>query len=135
MLCVAALCLLDISWRRRCKAHSYGGSYARWRELPALGFRLLCSGGGCAAVLMQHWLASRGAAPAGSGSGSGIGPLGAARDIILLLFVSGLPAALQAWTWPLRIGWEAPPAGLACPRAASLHGGAGWQVAMRHPAA
>lgn len=108
MACVATLCLLDITWRRRCKAAPYGGSYARWRELPALGFRLICSGGGLAAVLMQHWLGSREAEPSDAGSGGsgvGSGVLPAVRDVVLLLFVSGLPAALQAWTWPLRIRW------------------------------
>ncbi|KAL4440230.1 hypothetical protein ABPG75_003231 [Micractinium tetrahymenae] len=114
MTSVAALCLWDIVWRRRCRGAPHGGSYARWRELPALAFRVLCSGLGLAALLMQHWLGSREAVPAGAGgSGSGGGGGGgggiasAVHDTVLLLFVSGLPAALQAWTWPLRISQAA----------------------------
>lgn len=88
----------DIMWRRQCMAQANGGSYARWRELLAVLFRLGMYGQGLASHITASWLSQL-----GSKGSARSHTFTHARHAALLIFISGVPTGLIMWTSTLRI--------------------------------
>jgi len=135
---LAALCLVELAWRRHCRDAPDGGSHARWRELPAAATRLIGFGFGVGTMITQAWLeklemdrqaGSCGAIGCSSDSSSGSSSSGGGsqgvyleccRHATILLISSGITTSIKFWAKPVRIRWaEAGGRVAAC---AVLHG-------------